>query len=83
VQHDVSYASLKSIVGAGFGISLVTEASVETKLDGLVYRDLRDGSGPALQAYVAYWREDNDNPALANFLRLLGERYPLTAIGGS
>jgi DNA-binding transcriptional LysR family regulator len=81
VQHDVSYASLKSMVGAGFGISLVTEASVETKLDGLVFRNLRDGSGPALQAYAAYWREDNENPALANFLRLLGERYPLTAIG--
>jgi DNA-binding transcriptional LysR family regulator len=82
VQHDVSYASLKSMVGAGFGISLVTEASVETKLDGLVYRDLRDGSGPALQAYAAYWKEDNENPALANFLKLLGERYPLTTTGG-
>jgi hypothetical protein len=25
----------------------------------------------------AYWQGDNDNPALAHFLKLLEERYPL------
>jgi hypothetical protein len=29
-----------------------------------------------------HWRKDNDNPALANFLKLLSERYPLPCAGG-
>jgi DNA-binding transcriptional LysR family regulator len=82
-RHDVSRAGLMGLIGARLGVSLVTEAAVGAKLNGLVYRELRDGSGPALQAYAAYWREDNENPALANFLKLLGERYPLAAIAGS
>jgi hypothetical protein len=37
----------------------------------------RDGAGPSRVGFSAHWRSDNDNPALANFLKLLGERYPL------
>ena len=31
--------------------------------------------------YAAYWQDDNDNPALAHFLKLLEERYPLLSNG--
>jgi DNA-binding transcriptional LysR family regulator len=81
VQYDAAGASLKSLVGARFGISLVTEASTGVKLDGLVCRELRDGSGPTTKVYVAHWRAGNDNPALENFLKLLGERHPLPITG--
>jgi hypothetical protein len=27
-------------------------------------------------AISAHWKQDNENPALAGFLKLLGERYP-------
>jgi DNA-binding transcriptional LysR family regulator len=80
ICHDTSWSSIKSLVGAGFGISLVTESDIGTNFSGLIYRELRDGTGPSLVGYSAHWRSDNDNPSLASFLKLLGERYPLPAI---
>jgi len=47
----------------------------------VVYREVRDGAELPGLAYSAHWRADNENPALASFLRVLGERYPLPAIG--
>lgn len=76
-RHDVSRGIIKSLVSAGFGVSLVTESDIGASFSGLIYRELRDGAGPSRIGYSAHWREDNDNPALASFLRLLGERYPL------
>jgi hypothetical protein len=43
---------------------------------GVVHRELHDGVGLARIGLSASWREDNENPALANFLRLLRERFP-------
>ena len=76
VCHDASWANIKSLVGAGFGVSLVTESDVGARLSGLTYRELRDGTGPSRVGYSAHWRADNDNPVLASFLKILGERYP-------
>jgi hypothetical protein len=45
----------------------------------VVYREVREGAEPAPIGYSAHWREDNQNPALASFLKVLGERYPLPA----
>ncbi len=75
-RHDVSRAIIKSLVSVGFGISLVTESDIGASFSGLIYRELRDGAGASRIGYSAHWRSDNDNPALASFLRLLGERYP-------
>jgi DNA-binding transcriptional LysR family regulator len=75
-RHHVSPGIIKSLVAAGFGLSLVTESDIGTKSSGLTYRELRDGTGPSRVGFSAHWRTDNDNPALANFLKLLGERYP-------
>jgi DNA-binding transcriptional LysR family regulator len=82
VRHDVSRGSLISLVGAGFGVTLLTEASLGANLVGVVYREVRDGAEPARLGYSAHWRADNENPALASFLKVLGERYPLPTIGG-
>jgi hypothetical protein len=43
----------------------------------VIYRELRDGAEPARIGYSAHWRADNQNPALVNILRILGERYLL------
>jgi DNA-binding transcriptional LysR family regulator len=77
VRHHVTGENIKNLVGAGFGVSLMTEASLGINTVGLACREIRDGNGSARLGYSANWREDNDNPALANFLKLLGERYPL------
>jgi DNA-binding transcriptional LysR family regulator len=80
VRHDASLGNIMSLVGAGFGVSLVTESDVGGNFSGLIYRELRDGTGPNWVGYSAHWRADNDNPALANFLKTLEERYPSPAI---
>jgi DNA-binding transcriptional LysR family regulator len=76
VCHDATWGNIKSLVGAGFGVSLVTESDVGTSPSGLIYRELRDGTGSSRIGYSAHWRADNDNPVLASFLKILGERYP-------
>ena len=60
-------------------ISLLAESDIGVTFAGLTYREVRDGTGPSQVNYSAHWRKDNDNPALANFLRLLSERYPCRA----
>lgn len=60
----------------GLGISLVLESDMGANFAGLVYREIRDGTGPSRIGFSAVWRGDNENPALANFLKILSERYP-------
>lgn len=78
-RHDVSGDTIKSLVSLGFGIGLVTESDMGTNFSRLIYRELRDGTGPSRIGYSAHWRAENDNPALASFLALLRERYPSAA----
>jgi DNA-binding transcriptional LysR family regulator len=76
VRHDISRESIKSLVGAGFGIGLTIEASLGANFAGVIHREVRDGTGPTRVSHSAHWRQDNENPALAGFLKLLRERYP-------
>lgn len=76
-RQNVSRGIIKSLIGAGFGVSLVTESDVGVSFAGLTYREVRDGTGPSRVGFTAHWNGDNANPALRRFLALLGERYPL------
>jgi len=76
-RHQVSRGIIKSLIAAGFGLSLITESDVGARFPGLTYRELRDGAGPSCVGFSAHWRAGNDSPALTNFLELLGERYSL------
>jgi DNA-binding transcriptional LysR family regulator len=75
-RHNISRGIIKSLVSVGFGVCLVTESDIDASFSGLVYREIRDGTGPSRISYSAHWREDNANPALASFLKLLRQRYP-------
>jgi DNA-binding transcriptional LysR family regulator len=77
MQHDASRENIKSLVGAGFGVSLMPDACIGASYAGVVYREVRDGNGPSRVGYAAHWEANNSNPALACFLKLLEERYPL------
>jgi DNA-binding transcriptional LysR family regulator len=77
--HEMSLGNMMHLVGAGFGVSLVRESDAGVNFSGLTYRELRDGMGPSWVGYSAHWRSDNDNPALASFLKMLEERYPSPA----
>ncbi|MCK1742063.1 LysR family transcriptional regulator [Bradyrhizobium sp. 139] len=80
-RHDVSRAIIKSLISMNTGISLVLESDMNINYAGLAYRELRDGTGPSRFDFSAYWRADNENPALAAFLNLLRERYPSPPLG--
>ncbi|MET4184796.1 DNA-binding transcriptional LysR family regulator [Bradyrhizobium sp. JR7.2] len=75
-RHDVSRGIIKSLTSMGMGLSLVMESDIGASFAGLVYRELQDGAGPSRVDFYAYWRDDNENPALKRFLDLLAERYP-------
>jgi len=45
-HHDISRDIIKSLVSAGFGVSLVTESDIGASFSGVVYREIRDGTGP-------------------------------------
>lgn len=76
VKHNVSQASIKALVGLGYGVTLVSDACLGAHYAGVVYREARDSKGGCRIGYAARWSKDNDNPALTPFLRLLRERYP-------
>lgn len=78
-RHDVSRGIIKSLISMKLGISLVLESDIGASFAGLVYRELRDGTGPTRVDFAAHWRGDNENPGLVGFLKLLAERYPLPA----
>jgi DNA-binding transcriptional LysR family regulator len=50
-RHDVSRGIIKSLIAAGFGVSLVTESDIGANFSGLTYRELRDGTGPSRVAF--------------------------------
>jgi DNA-binding transcriptional LysR family regulator len=79
-RHDVTGDTIKSLVSLGLGVGLVTESDIGSSLSGLIYRELRDGTGPSRIGYSAHLRSENENPALASFLALLRERYPSPAV---
>lgn len=76
VKHNVSQASVKALVGLGFGVTIVCDSCVGAHYAGVVYREARDGQGACRIGYAAHWSKDNANPALGTFLKLLRERYP-------
>ncbi|WP_247438986.1 hypothetical protein [Bradyrhizobium sp. 139] len=79
--HDVSRGIIKSLISMNTGISLVLESDIGANLADLVYRELRDGAGASRFEFPAYWRADNANPALQEFLKLLSEGYSSPSIG--
>lgn len=76
IYQDTSLESVLSMVAAKRFITIATEASQGVAWPGLEFREIYDPSGPARLEYALYWREDNDNPALQRFFKLLEERYP-------
>ncbi|MES5488015.1 LysR family transcriptional regulator [Bradyrhizobium sp. INPA03-11B] len=75
-RHDVSHDIVKSLISVGLGIGLVMESDMGATFVGSTYRHIEDGTGPSHISFHAHWRDDNENPALDGFLKLLTERYP-------
>lgn len=77
VDHqDVNAESLKSLVGAGRGLTVVCESCMGSVPPGMVFRETRDANGSTRVGFCAYWMPGNENPALLNFIQVLEERCP-------
>lgn len=76
LHQDVSLDRLLSLVGAGFGPTLILEGATGAHYDGVVFREVHGDDGPTRLNFVACWQEANSNPTLGSFLDVLRERYP-------
>lgn len=76
IYQDTSQESVLSMIAAKRFISIATEASQGVPWQDLQFREIYDANGPARLEYALYWREDNANPALKHFFKLIEERYP-------
>ena len=76
IVQDTSLESALSIVPVGRFITIATEASQGVTWPDLHFREIYDPSGPARLEFALYWREENENPALKRFFKLIEERYP-------
>ena len=76
IVQDTSLESALSIVPVGRFITIATEASQGVTWPDLHFREIYDSSGPARLEFALYWLEDNENPALKRFFKLIEERYP-------
>ena len=63
-QIKANNEHILSVVDGNRGITVLCESSTGNVLPGVVFREVRDGNGPTRLGFVAYWRRNNDNPAL-------------------
>ena len=76
IYQDTSQESVLSMIAAKRFISIATEASQGAAWQDLHFCEIYDANGPARLEYALYWRQDNENPALKRFFKLIEERYP-------
>lgn len=77
-MHQSSRETILSILGGGFGVSIVCEDSTGARYPDVVYRPIHGEQGQALVGYSGYWRDNNSNPALRRFLGFIKARYALS-----
>ncbi len=77
ITQDTSHETILSMVSIGRFITVVSEGATGVTRPGIVFREVYDPNGQARIDVSAFWREDNDNPALKRFFKLIDERYPV------
>ncbi len=65
-RRGVQQEMLMSMVGMGFGISLVSEGWIALGIPGVVMRPLVEEAD--IVPFSAIWSPDNDNPVLRRFI---------------
>jgi DNA-binding transcriptional LysR family regulator len=76
ITQNTTLESVLSTVSFGIYLTIATEASMGVTWPNLQFREIIDQGGPARIDYSLYWRDDNSNPALQRFFKLINERYP-------
>lgn len=70
-QIKAHHSVILSVVENGAGVTLTCESSSSNATPGVVFREIHDGSGPTRLGFAAYWRRNNDNPILKQFVTML------------
>lgn len=65
---NIHHSLMTSMVEDECGVTLICESASANPPPGAVFREVRDGNGPTRLGFVAYWRGNNHNPALKQFL---------------
>ncbi|RKE68208.1 DNA-binding transcriptional LysR family regulator [Pseudorhodoplanes sinuspersici] len=72
IKHvKAHHSAIISAVDGERGVTLICESSSTPSWPGVIFREVRDGNGPTRLGFVAYWRRNNDNPILKQFLSWL------------
>ena len=75
--EELSRENVLNIVPILKSVSLTTDTSLGRPWPAAILREIHEPTGGiSTIAYSGYWRSDNRRPALAEFLRLVIERYP-------
>lgn len=74
--QEAAQDNIMGMVGLGKFITVVGESALGMTRAGLVFREIEEPNSHARLDYAAYWRADNENPALKRFFKLVDERYP-------
>jgi DNA-binding transcriptional LysR family regulator len=69
VQHMISRETLLGLVGAGFGVTVVSKAATGAAYPGVVFRPVKEAN--ATITLTAAWLASADNPAQRKFLAVL------------
>ncbi len=76
--HPVSRETILSLLGETGMLSVGCEGVTGAHYPDVVYRPVQGEQGPALVVYSGYWRADNANPVLKQFLGYVRNRYALS-----
>ncbi len=79
VTQDTSSETIAAMVPYGKFLTIVPESATGSRRNDTAFREISESTGFAHLDFYAWWRKDNDNPALARFFKLIDERYPLSA----
>lgn len=77
---DASSESVLAMLETGQKVSVHRESWVGLAYPGVIYREVRDTSGPSYITLTAGWERDNKNPALARFIDLLRKHHHPTLV---
>lgn len=77
---DISSESILAMLEIGSKVSVHCESWVGLAYPGVIYREVRDASGPSYVSFTACWDDANKSPALARFVDLLRKHHQPTLV---
>jgi len=81
ITQETGSEAIAAMVPYGKFITIVPESATGAARSDIAFREICEPTGVAHLDFSAWWREDNDNPALTRFFKLVDERYPFSCTG--